>query len=134
MKFANDENRQTFYKGYFDEIQKYQKKNGVLLDIVKMVERYYKRGYSLNVIDLDGESNPNVFGVNALNEFEIAIQSIVQKRAVKIQKTKNPFIRVKINYTPTVNVLNKTITIDLRDVNTDIKDPKNTDVMDMSNS
>jgi len=134
LEFANDDNRQTFYKGYFNDLQKFQKKNGVLLDIVKMVERYYKRGYSLNVIDLDGESNPNVFGVNALNEFELAIQSIVQKRAAKIQKTKNPFIRVKINYTPTVNVFDKTITIDLRDVNTNIEDPKNTDVMDMSNS
>jgi len=33
-----------------------------------------------------------------------------------------------------VNVFDKTITIDLRDVNTNIEDPKNTDVMDMSNS
>jgi hypothetical protein len=56
------------------------------------------------------------------------------RRAKRTQGTKNPFVRLQINYQPIINVFNKTITIDLRDLNTDLDDEENTDVVDLSNS
>ena len=134
LEFAKDENRQTFIKGYVNELRRFQKKNGVLLDVIKMVERYSKRGFNLIVIDRQGEEWPNVFGVKELTDFESELQDKAIKIAEKAQRTKNPFIRLKINYSPIVNVFKKTITIDLRNINTNLKDPKNTDIQDMSNS
>jgi hypothetical protein len=99
-----------------------------------MVERYSKRGYNLLVIDRDGEQQPNVFGVQSLIDFENTMLEKAIKNAKAKQRTANPFIRLRINYTPRVNVLNKTITIDLNDINTNLKDPKNTDIEDLSNS
>jgi hypothetical protein len=134
LQFASDEQRQTFIKGELQNLQRYQKKNGALLDIVKLVEKYSKKGYNLNVIDQDGESNPNVFGVQALQNFEMDMIQNAGRKAKRSQGTKNPFIRLQINYEPIINVLNKTITIDLRDINTDLSDEENTDVVDLSNS
>lgn len=134
LQFASDENRQTFIKGYLDNLKRYQKKNGVLLDVVKMVERYSKRGYNLLVIDREGEEWPNVFAIKELTDFEMEMQDKAAEIAKKVQRTQNPFIRLRINYSPIVNVFKKTITIDLRDINTNLKDPKNTDIEDMSNS
>jgi hypothetical protein len=134
LQFADPENRQTFVKGYLSDLQRFQKKNGALLDVVKMVERYSKRGYNLLVIDRDGEQQPNVFGVQSLIDFENTMLEKAIKNAKAKQRTANPFIRLRINYTPRVNVLNKTITIDLNDINTNLKDPKNTDIEDLSNS
>jgi len=131
LQFAADDNRQTFVKGYLNDLQRYQKKNGVLLDVVKMVEKYSRRGYNLNVIDLDGESNPNVFGVNTLIDFENQMIENAGKIAKKRQRSANPFVRLKILYKPIVNVLNKTITIDLRDLDTG-KDSN--DIIDLSNT
>ena len=134
LQFAADDQRQTFIKGELNNLQRYQKKNGALLDIVKLVEKYSKKGYNLNVIDQDGESNPNVFGVNALVDFENDMIQLAGRRAKRTQGTKNPFVRLQINYQPIINVFNKTITIDLRDLNTDLDDDENTDVVDLSNS
>jgi hypothetical protein len=134
LQFADPENRQTFVKGYLSDLQRFQKKNGALLDVVKMVERYSKRGYNLLVIDRDREQQPNVFGVQSLIDFENTMLEKAIKNAKEKQRTANPFIRLRINYTPRVNVLNKTITIDLNDINTNLKDPKNTDIEDLSNS
>jgi hypothetical protein len=134
LQFADPENRQTFIKGYLSDLKKFQKKNGALLDVVKMVERYSKRGYNLLVIDRDGEQQPNVYGVQSLVDFENTMLEKAIKTAKKKQRTANPFIRLRINYTPKVNVLKKTITIDLNDINTNLSDPKNTDIEDLSNS
>lgn len=134
LQFAQDDQRQTFVKGYLDELQRYQKKNGALLDIVKLVEKYSRKGYNLNVIDRFGESNPNVFGVQALVDFENDMIEAAAKIAKKAQRSKNPFVRLQINYQPVINVFKKTITIDLQDLNTDLSDDENTDVVDLSNS
>ena len=134
LQFAQDDQRQTFVKGYLDELQRYQKKNGVLLDIVKLVEKYSRKGYNLNVIDQDGESHPNVFGVKALVDFENDMIEAAGEIAKKAQRSKNPFVRLKINYQPEINVFKKTITIDLQNMNTDLNDEENTDVVDLSNS
>lgn len=134
LQFANQENRQTFVKGYLDDLQRYQKKNGVLLDIIKLTEKYSKRGYTLNVIDLFGDTYPNALAVDRLTDFENTLIDKAGKIAAKDQRSKNPFVRLQINYQPMINVLNKTITIDLRDLNTDLEDEENTDVVNLSNS
>ena len=134
LSLADPASRQSFLKGYLDQIKHYQKKSGQILDVIKLTEKFYKRGFTLNVIDPDGDTWPNAQGVEVLTSFESSLIDEASKKAEKIQKTKNPFIRLEINYKPEVNVFNKTITIDLRNMNTNLDAEKNTDVVNRSNS
>ena len=134
LSLADKDSRQSFFKGYLDQIKHYQKKSGQLLDVIKLTEKFYKRGFTLNVIDPDGDTWPNAMGVDVLTSFERDLIEKAGKKAEKIQKTKNPFVRLEINYQPEVNVFDKTITIDLQNMNTNLDDPENTDVVNRSNS
>ena len=121
--FADPENSRTFILGRLKDLQNYQTKSGQLLDIVKLAEKYQRKGFSLEVTDTFGEMYPNALGVERLTQFEndkIDEAAKISRRA----QGKNPFIRLKIDYMPVINVYKKKIEINLNDVT----------VMDMSNS
>lgn len=121
--FADPENSRSFILGRLKDLQNYQTKSGQLLDIVKLAEKYQRKGFSLEVTDTFGEMYPNALGVERLTQFEndkIDEAAKISRRA----QGKNPFIRLKIDYMPVINVYKKKIEINLNDVT----------VMDMSNS
>lgn len=121
--FADPESSRTFIKGRLNDLQNYQTKTGQLLDIIKLAEKYQKKGFSLEVTDTFGDMYPNALGVERLTQFEndqIDKAAKVSRRA----QGKNPFLRLKIDYMPVINVYKKKIEINLSDVT----------VQDMSNS
>lgn len=121
--FADPENSRTFIKGRLNDLQNYQTKTGQLLDIIKLAEKYQKKGFSLEVTDTFGDMYPNALGVERLTQFEndqIDKAAKISRRA----QGKNPFLRLKIDYMPVINVYKKKIEINLSDVS----------VQDMSNS
>ena len=121
--FADPESSRTFIKGRLNDLQNYQTKTGQLLDIIKLAEKYQKKGFSLEVTDTFGDMYPNALGVERLTQFEndqIDKAAKISRRA----QGKNPFLRLKIDYMPVINVYKKKIDINLSDVT----------VQDMSNS
>lgn len=121
--FADPESSRTFIKGRLNDLQNYQTKTGQLLDIIKLAEKYQKKGFSLEVTDTFGDMYPNALGVERLTQFEndqIDKAAKISRRA----QGKNPFLRLKIDYMPVINVYKKKIEINLSDVS----------VQDMSNS
>lgn len=121
--FADPESSRTFIKGRLNDLQNYQTKTGQLLDIIKLAEKYQKKGFSLEVTDTFGDMYPNALGVERLTQFEndqIDKAAKISRRA----QGKNPFLRLKIDYMPVINVYKKKIEINLSDVT----------VQDMSNS
>ena len=121
--FADPENSRSFIRGRLNDLQNYQTKSGQLLDIIKLVERYQKKGFTLNVVDTFGDSYPNALGVERLTQFE---SDVIDKaaKASRRQQGKNPFLRLKIDYMPIINVYKKLIEINLSDAQ----------VQDMSNT
>lgn len=121
--FADPESSRTFILGRLKDLQNYQTKTGQLLDIIKLSEKYQRKGFSLEVIDTFGDMYPNALGVERLTQFENDKIDEAAKKSRRAQG-KNPFIRLKIDYMPVINVYKKKIEINLSDVQ----------VTDMSNS
>ena len=121
--FADPENSRTFILGRLKDLQNYQTKSGQLLDIVKLAEKYQRKGFSLEVTDKFGDMYPNALGVERLVQFENETIDEASKKARRTQG-KNPFIRLKIDYMPVINVYKKKIEINLSDVT--ITDMSNT--------
>ena len=74
-------------------------------------------------MDTFGDSYPNALGVERLTQFE---SDVIDKaaKASRRQQGKNPFLRLKIDYMPVINVYKKRIDINLNDAQ----------VQDMSNT
>jgi hypothetical protein len=121
--FADPESSRSFILGRLKDLQNYQTKTGQLLDIIKLSEKYQKKGFSLEVTDTFGDMYPNALGVERLTQFENDKIDEAAKKSRRAQG-KNPFIRLKIDYMPVINVYKKKIEINLSDVQ----------VTDMSNS
>ena len=121
--FADPENSRSFILGRLKDLQNYQTKSGQLLDIVKLAEKYQRKGFSLEVTDTFGDMYPNALGVERLVQFENETIDEASKKARRTQG-KNPFIRLKIDYMPVINVYKKKIEINLSDVT--ITDMSNT--------
>lgn len=107
-KFADDKKRVTFIKGKIDKLKSYKTKSGELLDVLKLVDKYSKKGFSLQLTDLKGKPSKGAQAVLDLTKYENRKIAQMQK------KHKDKFIRMRFEYNPVINSKKKTITIKLK--------------------
>jgi hypothetical protein len=117
-QFATDKERVTFIKGKFQDLSRYQTKFGELLDILKLVEKYEKKGFKLKLTNLKGKSSAGAQAVLDLTKYE-------NKKIAQMQKKhKDKFLRMRFEYKPAINSKKKTIEIKLKE--TTFQDLSNT--------
>lgn len=107
-QFVDDKKRVTFIKGKLNQLKSYKTKSGELLDVLKLVEKYEKKGFSLKLTDLKGKASEGTQAVLNLTKFEN------RKIAQTQKKHKDKFIRMRFEYNPVINSKKKTITIKLK--------------------
>ena len=107
-KFADDKKRVTFIKGKLNELKSYKTKSGELLDVLKLVEKYEKKGFKLKLSNLQGKSSEGAEAVLNLTRYENRKIKSMEK------KHKDKFIRMRFEYNPVINSKKKTITIKLK--------------------
>lgn len=107
-QFADDKKRVTFIKGKLNKLKSYKTKSGELLDILKLVDRYNKKGFSLQLTDLQGKASEGAEAVLNLTKYENRKIAQMQK------KHKDKFIRMRFEYNPVINSKKKTIMIKLK--------------------
>lgn len=107
-QFADDKKRVTFIKGKIDKLKSYQTKSGEMLDVLKLVDKYSKKGFSLQLTDLKGKASEGAQAVLNLTKYENRKIAQMQK------KHKDKFIRMRFEYNPVINAKKKTITIKLK--------------------
>jgi hypothetical protein len=107
-QFADDKKRVTWIKGKLDKLKSYKTKSGELLDVLKLVEKYEKKGFKLKLTDLKGKNTQGTDAVLNLTKYENRKISQMQK------KHKDKFIRMRFEYNPVINSKTKTITIKLK--------------------
>jgi len=107
-QFADDKKRVTWIKGKLDKLKSYKTKSGELLDVLKLVEKYEKKGFKLKLTDLKGKNTQGTDAVLNLTKYENRKIAQMQK------KHKDKFIRMRFEYNPVINSKTKTITIKLK--------------------
>ena len=107
-KFADDKKRVTFIKGKLNQLKSYKTKSGELLDVLKLVEKYEKKGFKLKLSNLQGKASEGAEAVLNLTKYENRKIAQMQK------KHKDKFIRMRFEYNPVINSKKKTITIKLK--------------------
>jgi hypothetical protein len=107
-QFADDKKRVTWIKGKLDKLKSYKTKSGELLDVLKLVEKYEKKGFKLKLTDLKGKNTQATDAVLNLTKYENRKIAQMQK------KHKDKFIRMRFEYNPVINSKTKTITIKLK--------------------
>ena len=107
-QFADEKKRVTFIKGKLNELKSYKTKSGELLDVLKLVDKYSKKGFSLQLTDLKGKGSEGAEAVLNLTRYENRKIKSMQK------KHKDKFIRMRFEYNPEINSKKKTITIKLK--------------------
>ena len=107
-KFADDKKRVTFIKGKLNQLKSYKTKSGELLDVLKLVEKYEKKGFKLKLSNLQGKASEGAQAVLNLTKYENRKIAQMQK------KHKDKFIRMRFEYNPVINSKKKTITIKLK--------------------
>jgi hypothetical protein len=107
-QFADDKKRVTFIKGKLNELKSYKTKSGELLDVLKLVEKYEKKGFKLKLSNLQGKASEGAQAVLNLTKYENRKIAQMQK------KHKDKFIRMRFEYNPVINSKKKTITIKLK--------------------
>ena len=106
--FADDKKRVTFIKGKLNELKSYKTKSGEMLDVLKLVEKYEKKGFKLKLTNLQGKSSEGAEAVLNLTRYENRKIKFMEK------KYKDKFIRMRFEYNPEINSKKKTITIKLK--------------------
>jgi hypothetical protein len=107
-QFADDKKRVTWIKGKLDKLKSYKTKSGEMLDVLKLVEKYEKKGFKLKLTDLKGKNTQGTDAVLNLTKYENRKIAQMQK------KHKDKFIRMRFEYNPVINSKTKTITIKLK--------------------
>jgi len=107
-QFADDKKRVTFIKGKLNQLKSYKTKSGELLDVLKLVEKYEKKGFKLKLSNLQGKASEGAQAVLNLTKYENRKIAQMQK------KHKDKFIRMRFEYNPVINSKKKTITIKLK--------------------
>jgi len=107
-QFADDKKRVTFIKGKLNQLKSYKTKSGELLDVLKLVEKYEKKGFKLKLSTLQGKASEGAQAVLNLTKYENRKIAQMQK------KHKDKFIRMRFEYNPVINSKKKTITIKLK--------------------
>lgn len=107
-RFADEKKRVTFIKGKIDKLKSYKTKSGELMDVLKLVEKYAKKGFNLKLTDLQQKNSEGTQAVLNLTKFENRKIAQMQK------KHKDKFIRMRFEYNPVINSKKKTITIKLK--------------------
>jgi len=107
-KFADDKKRVTFIKGKLNQLKSYKTKSGELLDVLKLVEKYEKKGFKLKLSNLQGKASEGPQAVLNLTKYENRKIAQMQK------KHKDKFIRMRFEYNPVINSKKKTIKIKLK--------------------
>lgn len=107
-QFADDKKRVTFIKGKIDKLKSYKTKSGELLDVLKLVEKYEKKGFKLKLTNLQGKSSEGAEAVLNLTKYENRKIKFMEK------KYKDKFIRMRFEYNPEINSKKKTIKIKLK--------------------
>jgi hypothetical protein len=118
-KLKNEEQTVTFIKGKLDDLKSYKKKSGELLDVLKLVDQYRKKGLTLKLLDLKGNPSEGAQAVLNLTNYQNNKQQEAQEG-----KKDGDYIRLRFEYSPVINVKNKTITINLKE--TTFQDLSNT--------